>query len=107
MAEKLERIDAEIEFEFWVEFAVGTEDNLMSNLAADARSERICRAIYTNKLQNQPFRGGPATYADKFRECYGRSIECRRKPRDAHGRPNVHDPFDTSGPDEDEDEDSL
>lgn len=90
--------------EFIREFAVGGELMRGKGLTAADRSERIRVAIYTHHLVNAPFRDTGMTYAQAFQRCYGRPIEMRRKPRDAYNRPvSVSDPYDKSGPDEDED----
>lgn len=75
----LTHLDADLELDFIREFAAGGE--VMRDLSADDRRERIRVAIFAHKLAHALFRDGPMTYADAYERCYGRPIEMRRTPR--------------------------
>jgi hypothetical protein len=75
----LRHLDRDLELDFIREFACGGE--LMKDLSADDRRERIREAIYAHKLPHTLFRDGPMTYAEAYQQCYGRAIEMRRTPR--------------------------
>ena len=79
MAEIIQHLDRDLEMDFIREFAAGGE--LMRDLSADDRRERIRVAIFAHKLAHAPFRDGPMTYAEAYATCYGRPIEMRRTPR--------------------------
>jgi hypothetical protein len=72
-------VDRDLELDFIREFATGGE--LMKDLSADDRRERIRVAIYAQKLAHMLFRDGPMTYAEAYANCYGRPLEMRRTVR--------------------------
>jgi hypothetical protein len=90
---KTDYLDRGIELEFIREFSVGGL-HLGSGLTSDDRRERIRIAIFTNKLDKKAFRQSGLTYADAYRECYGRSIEMRRMSRDQPIPSHVEEPDD-------------
>ena len=75
----LMHLDRDFELDFIREFAAGGE--LMKDLSADDRRERIRVAIFFHKLAHMLFRDGPMTYAEAYQRCYGRPIEMRRTAR--------------------------
>ena len=75
----LMHLDRDLELDFIREFAAGGE--LMKDLSADDRRERIRVAIFFHKLAHMLFRDGPMTYAEAYQRCYGRPIEMRRSVR--------------------------
>jgi hypothetical protein len=72
-------VDRDLELDFIREFATGGE--MMKDISADDRRERIRVAIYAQKLVHMLFRDGPMTYAEAYASCYGRPIEMRRTVR--------------------------
>lgn len=72
-------VDRDLELDFIREFAAGGE--LMKEISADDRRERIRVAIYAQKLAHMLFRDGPMTYAEAYANCYGRPLEMRRTVR--------------------------
>jgi hypothetical protein len=72
-------VDRDLELDFIREFATGGE--LMKDLSADDRRERIRVAIYAQKLAHMLFRDGPMTYAEAYANCFGRPLEMRRTVR--------------------------
>jgi hypothetical protein len=59
---------------------------LSGTISAEDRSERIRIVIMQRGLKDLPF-DAERSYGEAFERCYRRSVERRRTPRDAHGRP--------------------
>lgn len=74
--------DADIELEFIREFSVAG-NAIGTCLSSEDKRERIRVAIYAGQLHDQAFRDSGMTYAAAYRKCYGRTLEMRRRPRDA------------------------
>jgi hypothetical protein len=74
--------DADIELEFIREFSVAG-NNIGTVLGSEDRRDRIRLAIYAAQLHDKPFRDAGMTYAAAYRQCYGRELEMRRRPRDS------------------------
>jgi hypothetical protein len=72
-------VDRDLELDFIREFAAGGQ--VMKDMSADDRRERIRVAIYAQKLAHMLFRDGPMTYAEAYAKCFGRPLEMRRTVR--------------------------
>jgi hypothetical protein len=72
-------VDPDLELDFIREFATGGQ--IMKDISAEDRRERIRVAIYVKKLAHMLFRDGPMTYAEAYANCFGRPIEMRRTVR--------------------------
>jgi hypothetical protein len=72
-------LDPSIEMDFVRQFSGG--DDLLRDLSAENRRERIRLAIYTHKLVNLPFRDSGMDYKGAYEKCYGRPLEMRRHLR--------------------------
>jgi hypothetical protein len=68
-------VDPHLELDFIREFSVNGD--LVKDLSADDRRERIRVLIYTKDLVHKPFRDSGLDYAQAYERCYGRPIEMR------------------------------
>jgi hypothetical protein len=80
-------IDPDLELDFIREFSTGGQ--VIKDMSAEDRRERIREAIYTQNLPHVRFRDGPMTYAEAYAGCFGRPLEMRRTVRPERTEPVI------------------